>query len=90
VADTSSSKQRRSPYVKSPGIVPKDIELVVVHAFTEKTQPAVLDRPYYDLEFIGHRLARHSPPATDIRLRQGPVAAAINEITGKVAVTWLS
>ena len=75
-------------------IVPKDIELVVVHVFTDETLPAMLDRPYRDLEFLGQKfLAHHCPPATDIRLRQGPVAASINEITAEggcdlVVLSW--
>lgn len=61
-------------------MISKEIELVVVHVFTEETLPTMLDHPYRDLEFLGQTfLARHCPPATDIRLRQGSVAAAINE-----------
>lgn len=77
-------------------IVPRDIELVVVHVFTEETLPKMLDHPYRDLEFLGQTfLARHCPSATDIRLRQGsvPVAAAINEVTAEgagdlVVLSW--
>jgi hypothetical protein len=73
----------------------KNIELVVVHVFTEETLPKMLDRPYRDLEMIGQQfIARHCPPATDIRLRQGPVAAAVNEVTAEggdcdlVVLSW--
>jgi len=75
-------------------IVQKDIELVVVHVFTDETLPAMLDRPYRDLEFLGQKfLAHHCPRATEIRLRQGPVAASINEIAAEggcdlVVLSW--
>lgn len=40
-----------------------DIELVVLHVFTDATLPVMLDRPGRDLEISGREfLTRHCPP----------------------------
>ena len=50
-----------------------DVEVVVLHVFTDATLPTMLDRPVRDLEMLGREfLARHLPQATDIELRAGP------------------
>ena len=39
-----------------------DVELIVLHVFTESTRPAMLDRPWRDLEMLGKEfLTRHLP-----------------------------
>jgi nucleotide-binding universal stress UspA family protein len=63
-------------------LVVAGVELVVLHVFTEATLPTMLDRPYRDLEILGKEfLIRHCPVATDIKFRQGPVAATVAEMT---------
>jgi nucleotide-binding universal stress UspA family protein len=64
-----------------------DVELVVLHVFTEATLPRMLDRPYRDLELLGTEfLATHCPPASRIELRTGPVAARVAEVSKEHSV----
>jgi len=71
-----------------------DVELVVLHVFTDATLPAMLDRPEYDLEILGREfLSRHFPHATRIELRPGPVATRVAEVSGEhsadlVVLSW--
>jgi nucleotide-binding universal stress UspA family protein len=71
-----------------------DVELVVLHVFTDATLPAMLDRPEYDLEILGKEfLTRHFPHATHIELRPGPVATQVAEVSGQhsadlVVLSW--
>jgi len=59
-----------------------DVELVVLHVFTNRTLPAMLDRPEYDLEIWGREfLRRHFPRNVHIELRPGPVGAQIAEVS---------
>jgi nucleotide-binding universal stress UspA family protein len=59
-----------------------DVELVVLHAFTNRTLPAMLDRPEYDLEIWGREfLRRYFPRDVRIELRPGPVGAQIAEVS---------
>lgn len=59
-----------------------DVELVVLHAFTEATLPRMLDRPSRDLALLGREfLASHCPPAARIELRSGPVADIVSEVS---------
>jgi nucleotide-binding universal stress UspA family protein len=59
-----------------------DIELVVLHVFNETTLPAMLDRPYRDLDLLGKEfLTRHCPSAELIELRTGPVATRVTEVS---------
>lgn len=75
-------------------LVTAGVELVVLHVFTEATRPTMLDRPYRDLEILGKEfLIQHCPVATDIELRQGPVAATVAEMTGEhsgdlIVLSW--
>src|ERR1019366_8553120 len=56
-------------------LVVTDVELVVLHVFTDTTIPAMLDRPHRDLQILGREfLTRHCPHASYIELRTGPVA----------------
>jgi hypothetical protein len=55
--------------------------LVVLHVFTDVTQPAMVDRPVRDFELLGREfLTRHCPKATGIELRSGPVAIRVAEV----------
>jgi nucleotide-binding universal stress UspA family protein len=59
-----------------------EVELVVLHVFTDATLPTMLDRPHRDLEILGREfLTRHFPHATRIELRLGPVAARVAEVS---------
>ena len=65
-----------------------DVELVVLHVFTDATLPAMLDRPERDLEMLGREfLTRHCPQATHIELRPGPVATRVAEVSGEQGAT---
>jgi hypothetical protein len=71
-----------------------DVELSVLHVFTEATLPAMLDRPEYDLEVLGREfLSRHFPRAARVVLRPGPVAARVAEVARErrsdlVVLSW--
>ncbi len=58
-----------------------DVELIVIHVFTESTVPAMLDHPWRDLEILGKEfLARHLPnQEASIELRHGPVGNQVAE-----------
>ena len=59
-----------------------DVELIVVHVFTESTRPAMLDHPWRDLEILGKEfLSRHLPhQGASIELRHGPVGTQVAEV----------
>lgn len=58
-----------------------DVELNVLHVFTDATLPRMLDRPIYDLELLGREfLAIHCPTAELIDFRPGPVGPRIVEV----------
>ncbi len=59
-----------------------DVELIVLHVFTEATRPTMLDHPARDLEMIGKEfLSRHLPRReARIELRPGPVGAGVAEV----------
>jgi len=59
-----------------------DVELIVLHVFTEATRPTMLDHPWRDLEMIGKEfLTRHLPrQEARIELRPGPVGARVAEV----------
>lgn len=71
-----------------------DVELEVLHVFTEVTLPAMLDRPGRDLDILGREfLTRHCPGASRIELRAGPVAARVAEVSKEhgadlVVLSW--
>jgi nucleotide-binding universal stress UspA family protein len=71
-----------------------EVEVVVLHVFTEATVPAMLDRPGRDLEMFGREfLTRHCPTANSIELRPGPVALRVAEVSREygadlVVLTW--
>jgi len=58
-----------------------DVELIVIHVFTESTAPAMLDRPGRDLKILGNEfLTRHLPDQeASIELRHGPIGTQIAE-----------
>jgi nucleotide-binding universal stress UspA family protein len=64
-----------------------DVELVVLHVFTEDSLPRMLDRPARDLELLGKEfLARHFPHTDIVELRPGPVALRVAEVSEEQAV----
>jgi nucleotide-binding universal stress UspA family protein len=71
-----------------------DVELVVLHVFTDATRPAMLDHPGRDIELLGREfLARHCPKATRIELRPGPVPIRVAEVSGEqgsdlIVLSW--
>jgi nucleotide-binding universal stress UspA family protein len=75
-------------------LIADEIEVVVLHVFTEATLPPMLDRPEYDLEILGQEfLLRHFPHATSIELRPGPVARRVGEVSAEersdlIVLSW--
>ena len=72
-----------------------DVELIVIHVFTESTVPAMLDHPWRDLEILGREfLARHLPQhEARIELRHGPVGTRVAEVcdeygTDLIVLSW--
>lgn len=71
-----------------------DVELIVLHVFTDETTPRVLDRPGRDLELLGDEfLTRHCPGATHIELCAGPTGCRVTEVCGEqqadlVVLSW--
>ena len=58
-----------------------EIELVVLHVFTDATAPRFLDRPQRDLELLSEEfLRRHCPTATRIELRSGGIGRWIGDV----------
>ncbi len=58
-----------------------DVEIVVVHVFTEATQPRMLDHPWRDLKMLGNEfLSRHFPREVQIEMRSGPVGIRVAEV----------
>lgn len=72
----------------------KDVELLVVHVFTDDTVPRALDRPERDLQLLGGEfLAHYCPEGTKIDLRTGSVgnqvgAACLDEDADLVVMSW--
>ncbi len=59
-----------------------EVELIVLHVFTDETLPRMLDRPYQDIELLGREfLITHCPPAGAIEMRHGPVASRVVEVS---------
>jgi len=75
-------------------LVPPDVEIDVVHVFTDATLPRMLDRPERDLEMLGRRfLATHCPAGTSLELRSGHVVTAVSEVSREhevdlVVLSW--
>ena len=72
-----------------------DVELIVVHVFTESTRPAMLDHPWRDLEILGKEfLSRHFPhQGARIELRHGLVGTQVAEVCGEygadlIVLSW--
>ncbi|MFZ0995501.1 MAG: universal stress protein [Candidatus Dormiibacterota bacterium] len=59
-----------------------DVELIVIHVFSEFTVPAMLDHPVRDLEILGKEfLSRHLPHHdASIVLRHGPVGTQVADV----------
>lgn len=85
-----------NPYLASylNEITTHDVEIVVLHVFTEHTLPQMLDRPAMDLEVLGVEfLRRHLPHAHSIQLRHGPIVAELLatcnvQRSGLVVMPW--
>jgi nucleotide-binding universal stress UspA family protein len=59
-------------------LITADVELVVLHVFTDVTMPKVLDRPVRDLELLrAEFLATNCPTAHRVELRTGAVSGQI-------------
>jgi nucleotide-binding universal stress UspA family protein len=71
-----------------------EVELVVLHVFTEGTTPRLLDRPARDLELrAGEFLARFCPGGSRVEWRTGPVARRVVEVCVEeradlIALSW--
>jgi nucleotide-binding universal stress UspA family protein len=64
-----------------------EVDVTVLHVFTDTTKPAMLDRPMRDLHLMGREfLARHFPRATNIELRSGSVALRVAEVSEARAI----
>ena len=62
-------------------LIVDEVELVVLHVFTEATVPRTLDRPGRDLLLWGDEfLARFCPSASGIELRSGAVGGRVAEL----------
>lgn len=62
-------------------LIIRDVELVVLHVFTETTIPLASDRPGRDLAMWGTEfLARFCPNASRIELRTGSIASQVNRL----------
>ncbi len=70
------------------------VELLVLHVFTEATMPRMLDRPGRDLSMWGNEfVARFCSPASRIEMRIGEVAKHVAELAGSeqvdlVVMSW--
>lgn len=71
-----------------------EVEITVLHVFTEDTLPTMLDRPARDLDLWSEEfLTRHCPSAARIELRSGAVATTVAELSGEqgadlVVLSW--
>lgn len=72
----------------------ENVEVEVLHVFTEETLPRMLDRPVRDAELLGREfLARHCPPAGRIVLHAGGVVDRVQEVAAEheadmVVLSW--
>ena len=60
-----------------------DVELIVIHVFTESTRPAMLNHPWRDLEILGKEFLspRHFPhQEARIELRHGHLGTQVAEV----------
>jgi hypothetical protein len=68
------------------------VELVVLHAFTEGTVPAMLDSPAYGLDVLGKEfLTLHCPYSNRVEFCLGPVAKRVAEASREhdlVVLSW--
>jgi nucleotide-binding universal stress UspA family protein len=72
-----------------------DVELNVIHVFTESAGPKMLDNPWRDLEILGKEfLTRHLPDrAATIHLRYGPVGTEVAKVSDEhgadlIVLSW--
>ncbi|MDA8312932.1 MAG: universal stress protein [Actinomycetota bacterium] len=62
-------------------LLAQEVEVEVLHVFTDETLPRMLDRPVRDTELLGREfLAKNFPVATQILLRSGTVADRVVEV----------
>jgi len=75
-------------------LIVDEVELVVLHVFTDATVPRTLDRSGRDLLLWGDEfLARFCPSASGIELRSGTVGGRVAELCGDdqadlVVLSW--
>ena len=75
-------------------LLDRDVELVVLHVFTEHTLPRILDHPIRDMDLLrAEFLARHCPDAASIEMRTGAVGPRVAEVCGErgsdlVVLSW--
>jgi hypothetical protein len=71
-----------------------EVELIVLHVFTDTTMPRTLDRPARDLALLGDEfLARYCPTAARIVFRTGAVADQVAALSHEqesdlVVLSW--
>lgn len=71
-----------------------ELELVVLHVFTDVTLPRMLDHPRDDMNLLASEfMIAHMPHAASIDMRTGPVAARVTEVSGEknvdlVVLSW--
>jgi nucleotide-binding universal stress UspA family protein len=76
-------------------LIADEVEVVVLHVFTDATLPPMLDRPEYDLDILGKEFLHAQFPHTSrIELRLGPVARRIREVSAEqgtdlIVLSWL-
>lgn len=82
VVPLEGTESSSAPVVAALGrLVVAPVEVVVLHVFTEATQPRMMDRPVRDLEIIGAEfLARHLPGAARVEFGTGAVDRRIAEV----------
>ena len=77
-----------------PALLVADVDLVVLHVFTEETMPVMLDQPHYSMEALGKEfLTRHLPNAERVELRPRQVPRQVAEVCREsgadlVALSW--
>lgn len=75
-------------------LLPPGVEVRVLHGFTDTTLPAMLDRPEYDMDTLGHEfLMRHFPFPAEVELRSGTVPGLVIEAsrehgTDLIVMSW--
>lgn len=68
-------------------LLASEIEVVVLHVFTDETIPRMLNHGHRDLELLGEEfLKHHLPNAKSIEFRTGPVCPRVIEVSAEQGV----